>query len=253
MTDFSTGDKCPESGYWLKAQANQLIWINKGEIFPSHYELKNIDQHGREVFEPISDVINFQYIGNRKIETQEKLNHIDRNLMWSDLSDKEREQAFFLYRSHGKYITEILRTASDTIWNWYFYLNSGGLIGSITLLSFKPDDIFFVSMCSILTILFLLGVVSIIYAVHLEKIRFMKHGNMQDQLITNLQRENIGIKDFYDGLDSKTEIPENKIARFEKLSLYFFISGPIVGIIFFAIKNWSVIKNIFNFLICSIR
>lgn len=97
------------------------------------------------------------------------------------------------------------------ILKWYFLLNSGGLIGTLTLLSAKNGHYTF--LCIILSVLFSLGLIFVIISCKLDHIRIL---SAFDKSIKNKPDETL-------------------VTIFEYLSIIFFILGLIVGITSLAI------------------
>jgi hypothetical protein len=94
------------------------------------------------------------------------------------------------------------------ILNWYFLLNSGGLIGTITLLSLKTEE--FIDLCIILALVFGAGVSFIIRACILGRKRILLE---------------------FDTSAKKHDIPTTKSVNiFESLSIISFALGVVLTI-----------------------
>lgn len=95
------------------------------------------------------------------------------------------------------------------ILKWYFLLNSGGLIGTLTLLGLKSGT--YIYLCKILAPLFTLGIISIITACKLDRKRILPE---------------------FDTSANKQGIPARGcVNTFEWLSILCFTMGLIIAIV----------------------
>lgn len=99
--------------------------------------------------------------------------------------------------------------------NWYFLLNSGGLIGTITLLTVKNET--HRPLCVILFLFFLIGLIFTIISCKLD------YGRILPEFDKSIKKETI---------------PNIMlVTTCEYLSIIFFMVGLLIGIITLALKS----------------
>jgi uncharacterized membrane protein YhaH (DUF805 family) len=218
---LSPEETCSKSGYWINQTTNHIFYINQGETFPR--EVLIVQKNTQASFEPV--VSSYSYIDqNAEFLLVKKVNNQISPII---TSENPQEYVEYFYRKLGEYYTDICRTASDTIWKWFFILNAGGFLGTITLLVGKGDN--YKNICIFLFITFLFGILSIILSVSLEHKRYKKQGDRVDNAFKELGQGKITTDKFLQ-ICSITKIPWWVPNLFEWISLIVFLLGLIVSI-----------------------
>ena len=115
------------------------------------------------------------------MEQSSSENAFDRKIIALQGNPALMEEVTSFYRKYGQYTTEICRTMSDTLFNWAFYLNGGGLIALAAFLSTNKKINFCAIIPSIfLFLLFAVGIILIIIAAYHEQKRFDEKGEALD-------------------------------------------------------------------------
>src|SRR5579872_5901405 len=112
---------------------------------------------------------------------------------WNDLNRDQQIDLRSAYREHGKYFTNITRSMSDTIVNWLFILNSGGLLSVVTIFASSNNKQNLVKLSWHMGLCFALGIMFIFFASQLEHYRFNKKGKDLDNNFDLLRTNNITI------------------------------------------------------------
>lgn len=153
---------------------------------------------------------------------------------WSQLSSEGKKSLYAVYQECGRYYTDIICSLSDKIFNLLFVLNSGGLIGIITILSSfidKPNHQKLLTLCTWLGTFFFIGLIFIIIAIILEHYRFSKKGELLNKNFNLLQTDKMTVIDFQKNLSLET-ISQNTVWFFELLSIFMFTLGLLKGLVY---------------------
>lgn len=163
-------------------------------------------------------------------------NDVDKR-KWSELSKCEK----FDVESKKTNLIESKKNISNQynfkLYEWFFLLNAGGLIGSVTLVTVETKDPNYIILCVIMAGFFIFGILSIVFANLTERERFRSEAVRISNVYENdfkqdqISRDNCIKSMNSDGHDVKT----TKII--ETLSIVFFIFGIVVGAVYLAIKS----------------
>lgn len=168
-------------------------------------------------------------------ETGDKVN---KNAVGADRyedDDKSVKNAFKYLDSKN---VEIINSYNKMIYQWYFLLNAGGIVGAVTLLGVRNNSCYpHVSvLCVALVILFILGVVSVLIAAKLEMERFEYRCRISAEEYEKYINKKMDSSECLDRMN-KDYYPSNLITIFEWLSLILFLLGIIIAIGYFTIAS----------------
>lgn len=145
-------------------------------------------------------------------------------------TNSQNEQIEMIYRGHGRYYTDIIRTMSDKLFNWAFTLNTGGLTATITFIAasihWKACSYQDISPFLIFIRLFGLGILSIVISSFLEHKRFSKKGKLLDRYYENATT----VDEFMKNIPPKTNCYDTFAPLLMYISYILFFSGLIVSI-----------------------
>lgn len=150
------------------------------------------------------------------------------------------EQIEKMYRSYGKYYTDIIHRMSDKIMNWAFALNTGGIfatvgfMGAVIKKSSIPISGFLVTMG-----VFGLGILSIVIAAMLEQKRFERLGKFLEKSFSKYNSnadKKTAVNDFLTEVSYEDSCHYYIVCILEIVSHLLFLIGLIVAVCFLIYK-----------------
>jgi len=170
---------------------------------------------------------------NSEVNDKEKKND-DEDKIWKDLDHREQENIDKIVSHIKENDCKIINSYNDLLYKWYFLLNAGGLIGTLTLLTLNSELNHITVLCIVLITFFLLGIMSIITATKLEINRFDEDTNDIKREFEQFKKNKMKQSYFLEKI--RGENHSTDLARhFECFSLAFFIFGIVIGIGYFII------------------
>ncbi len=154
----------------------------------------------------------------------------NKNAKNSAIAQDERDQIAEIVSDNKASDLDTVNSYSSMLYQWYFILNSGGLIGTITLLSFKLGK-FYIPLCASLLIIFFLGIVSIVAANILEAKWFKKSASKIDENYNLFTTDQITKKELFELMDEDVQ-SYKWITICEWLSPALFSFGFITGVVY---------------------
>jgi len=144
---------------------------------------------------------------------------------WSSSTKEEQENIYANYQAQGQYCTEIIKSMADKLFSWFFILNTGGLLGVMTLISatISKHDICSLYLVILLGMIFFTGIICSVIAVIYEQHRFIKKGEQLENNFDKLQNDQLTIAEFTKR--SFSTYSSKKIWRLEKASFICFSIG----------------------------
>lgn len=150
------------------------------------------------------------------------------NMTWGQLPLEFRQYMFSYYKDCRESCTNVIRMASDILWNWLFILNSGGLLSVITIFSSSKDQHKLMALCFNMGLCFVCGLFCIYIAVQLEHYRFTKKSNLLDKSFASFQDGKCTLQEFLNNIN-ETAVSTWLITICEIASFIFFVFGLIFG------------------------
>lgn len=165
------------------------------------------------------------------MEQSSSENAFDRKIIALQGNPALMEEVTSFYRKYGQYTTEICRTMSDTLFNWAFYLNGGGLIALAAFLSTNKKINFCAIIPSIfLFLLFAVGIILIIIAAYHEQKRFDEKGEALDNAFQEFLDNKITAQSFIASVPYRTKY-DYSTPLLEKTSFILGCAGIFLGIV----------------------
>ncbi len=150
---------------------------------------------------------------------------------WNDLSQDLISNLYETYSGHGKYFGSISRAMSDILFNWLFILNSGGLIGVVTIFA-SANKSALIDLSPRMAFWFALGLFLIYIAAQFEKRRFDKKGKALDDAFDLLKIGSITVGEYSRRISSDTFPWGWLITTIEIFSFISFLLGVLIGFSF---------------------
>lgn len=154
------------------------------------------------------------------------------NKKFNELTSDERQKLINTYRKLGEFYTKVAHKTANSIFNWGFTLNTGGLAATIafmngslskTALSFTP-----------LIFIFTLGIIAIVLALFLENSRFKEKGTVLEKKFKELDEGKITCNEFLSSVFPTTsDCCEKMVLNAEKTSYALFFLGLLIAILIF--------------------
>ncbi len=162
---------------------------------------------------------------------------------WSELAKCEK---FDLESQNNKlieYKKSIANQYNFKLYEWFFLLNAGGLIGTITLITIKTKDPNYIILCVLMAASFIFGIMFIIWANLTERERFRCESERIKSVFENdLIQDKVSRRYFLKSIN----LDQNKVSTtkiIETLSIIFFIIGITIGAVYLAVKSDDMCEN----------
>lgn len=118
---------------------------------------------------------------------------------------------------------------NSLLYKWCFILNSGGLLGTITLISLKPRDDFIIYVYGVLIAFFLFGIISVILSNIFECSRLEKDQTVIAQYYNNFQEGKICQCYFWQNVGKEHNSPFWSVFM-QRTSIVLFVIGILLGV-----------------------
>lgn len=157
---------------------------------------------------------------------------MEKNKLSAETPEDIRREVFSRYLAYESYCFAILRKNSSLRFSWLFYLNTGGLAASVTVLalngSYRNISLFLLSI-------FFIGLALNLIALELETGGILEREYVLNANIQKVMNGEMRHDKYFHGV-LNTSVPIKIINAFQRLSGVAFVSGLIIGVVFLFYK-----------------